>query len=470
MSQLAIGAPTGLLFELTWLGDPRGSAADVTLGELRIIVAGCAVWGGGESNRGLTWTWVELLEFLAERWFWLRHEQSLPVGLRGDAASVRSKARARWDALPPNQQAAEELEVFLWTETHNLAAALQGAWPSDLWLLSRGLLCEVAAAGNTWLLRSSEVFSTLESLGMAIEERLQLCQDRRADAARTRWQARATTIPSDAIRVVTGLPSSYLDSFGDPGDQAKLLAWDPALQTESPQLAVARMSGAAIPPADLRQIAKAIEAQPARATPELDELAADLERELSPMSVFAPHQSGYEAAVAVRKWAGLKLGERAEPEQLLKAHGVAIATIEVNEAVDAVATWGAGHGPTVFVNSRGHHCRLYRGRRATLAHELAHLVLDRNGALPLAEVIGGNAAPGIEARANAFAAELLVPREAVLDAHIALQDVPALHRSLQRRFDASAEVVAWQIRNAGLSLDSQARLYLRRFVSRPDRF
>jgi len=39
-----------------------------------------------------------------------------------------------------------------------------------------------------------------------------------------------------------------------------------------------------------------------------------------------------------------------------------------------------------------------------------HLLVDRKGFLPLVEVFGGYAPKGAERRANAFAAELLLPR------------------------------------------------------------
>ena len=54
------------------------------------------------------------------------------------------------------------------------------------------------------------------------------------------------------------------------------------------------------------------------------------------------------------------------------------------------------------------------GRRFTIAHELCHIVHDRGRARRVAHVSGPWVAPGVEKRANAFAAMLLMPRSLLL--------------------------------------------------------
>jgi Zn-dependent peptidase ImmA (M78 family) len=50
------------------------------------------------------------------------------------------------------------------------------------------------------------------------------------------------------------------------------------------------------------------------------------------------------------------------------------------------------------------------GKRFTLAHELFHLLYDRTRARRIAHISGPWAPPGVEKRANAFAAMFLMPR------------------------------------------------------------
>lgn len=84
--------------------------------------------------------------------------------------------------------------------------------------------------------------------------------------------------------------------------------------------------------------------------------------------------------------------------------------------------------------------------------------------------MGGETAPGVEPRASAFAAELLVPRRAVRACWSHAPDVASAHKTLQRRYGASAEVVAWQIRRTDVTLSEAESTYLRQFVSNPHRF
>src|SRR6202035_3436016 len=119
---------------------------------------------------------------------------------------------------------------------------------------------------------------------------------------------------------------------------------------------------------------------------------------------------GYAAANWLRKRSDAKDDRQFDVEKLLEAWGVAVVAREFAMSLDAVAVWGPTHGPAIVINVNGMHSRSSRGRRATLAHEICHLLLDRNSALPVLEVLGGRVARGIEARAGAFGAELLLPR------------------------------------------------------------
>jgi Zn-dependent peptidase ImmA (M78 family) len=65
--------------------------------------------------------------------------------------------------------------------------------------------------------------------------------------------------------------------------------------------------------------------------------------------------------------------------------------------------------PLIFVNSRYEGGSYQSVRRFTLAHELCHLLIDRDAGKPLALASGPWAPRSVEQRANAFAAALLMP-------------------------------------------------------------
>ena len=106
-------------------------------------------------------------------------------------------------------------------------------------------------------------------------------------------------------------------------------------------------------------------------------------------------------------------------------------------SIRGAAIAGDGFSPRVVVNQTHYFNRNESGRRFTIAHELCHVLFDRTRARRLAHASGGRwAAPGIEKRANAFAAYLLMPRALVLkhlrDAnHIEKEDVRRLASRLQ---------------------------------------
>lgn len=106
-------------------------------------------------------------------------------------------------------------------------------------------------------------------------------------------------------------------------------------------------------------------------------------------------------------------------------------------SIRGAAVAGEGFSPRIFVNRTHHFNQNESGRRFTIAHELCHVLFDRTRARRLAHVSSGRwAAPGIEKRANAFAAYLLMPRGLVLahlqDAnHIEKKDVRRLCRRLR---------------------------------------
>jgi Zn-dependent peptidase ImmA (M78 family) len=131
--------------------------------------------------------------------------------------------------------------------------------------------------------------------------------------------------------------------------------------------------------------------------------------------------------------------------------------------VDAAAIWGPHHGPAILLNQMPlSRASTPNGRRTALAHEVCHLLIDREGALPVAEVLGGQVVKRIEQRANAFAAEWLLPRAAAADCLRASEDIIACGKALEKRYVVSRELVCHQIANSDLgpTLSTQDRFRL----------
>lgn len=86
----------------------------------------------------------------------------------------------------------------------------------------------------------------------------------------------------------------------------------------------------------------------------------------------------------------------------------------------------------------------------TLAHELCHLLVDRSKAAPLMIASTPWAPAEIERRANAFAAELLLPRAGMVKEAgdlLARGDVEGARDRLKRTFKVGDTVCRHQLRN-----------------------
>ncbi len=232
-------------------------------------------------------------------------------------------------------------------------------------------------------------------------------------------------------------------------------------------LAAARMSVPRTAPTVVRTIVEKMRSVPKGDTRRIDDLAAIAADIVDPSR--RPHVQGEQLARWLREYLKYSPEHRIEPAEILKELGVHVDEFDANDdGIDAVACWGPHHGPAILINLLGRHVEQ---RRTTLAHELIHLILDRKGALPLAEVLGGNVSLPVEQRARAFAPELLLPQEVAGREFAMSGQTPKLVAAkLAFKFGVSQEIVAWQAYNSGHQLDWDTFTYLRDQVTYPSRF
>ncbi len=84
-----------------------------------------------------------------------------------------------------------------------------------------------------------------------------------------------------------------------------------------------------------------------------------------------------------------------------------------DSGIRAISIAGPEHRPSTLLNPTNGFYSAEVGRRFTLAHELCHILFDRGYGARLAIASGPWAPSDLEARANAFAAMLLMPTELV---------------------------------------------------------
>jgi hypothetical protein len=167
---------------------------------------------------------------------------------------------------------------------------------------------------------------------------------------------------------------------------------------------------------DLRNLSQAVNQLPSQTGIPLRVYQQACPPSMGPEIVY---KDGYEKAVAFRESLSIDpalplLGNCDLEGILLPQLGITVHsfTLEDNE-IDGLAMFAPGKSPLAGVNLTGRYSSSRWGRRMTLAHELCHLLYDLSDGDSVGIVSNPWAPELLEKRANAFAAMLLMPREAL---------------------------------------------------------
>ena len=126
----------------------------------------------------------------------------------------------------------------------------------------------------------------------------------------------------------------------------------------------------------------------------------------------SPWSQGYDLAEALHEDLAMKFvrGACVDIDGMVKDLGIEVTYLDLSdEDIRGVSIAGQYHRPSIIVNTRHHRNAHPFGLRFTLAHELCHVLFDREEGRRLAVASGPWAPRNREKRANAFAAMLLMP-------------------------------------------------------------
>lgn len=138
----------------------------------------------------------------------------------------------------------------------------------------------------------------------------------------------------------------------------------------------------------------------------------------APIPAREQFQSGYELASEFVDDFSDVYGGDTTLERVIEKFGIAVYEKPFSDRyMRGIALAGKTVAPTIFVNTNNVNNIKENGKRFTLAHELCHLLFDREYGQEVGITSGPWAPVGVERRANAFAAMLLMPSESI-DEHI----------------------------------------------------
>lgn len=418
-----------------------------------------SVWyteSGHDPEAPVDWSWIDLLEFLGDKWPWLMLEELYPIPMNPlHPGTMRREAEKRWESTSEEQYLDEDERLFRFEARHDLAMGLKGIFLPSLFILRQGEKAWVCSQETRLFASFREIATILVQLGDCLSAYAENIQNTRCERAVQRWRSRDERVRSLLWELRTGMSRELRarleqgqspDEFWEVGE-AKI-------DSDNELMAAARLSAGIVDIEQQRRILEQIKISSAKKISELDEISLKISSELD--ESMRPYEQGYTVAQLLRRELDMNDNSRAEPQAVLADWGVDIQEIALDYSpLEAVAVWGPNHGPVVMLNSSGGRPAHIHGRRSTLAHEICHLLIDRNGALPFSEVFGGHTPLYVEQRANAFAAEFLLPRESAVD-QVRHRRSTSLHEALEtlsEHFAVSMEMAALQIKNSRLFFD-----------------
>jgi Zn-dependent peptidase ImmA (M78 family) len=401
-------------------------------------------------------------------------EESYPLDLDINSPSeVLREAERIWKDLPSLQRERAEEAVYRFTLVHDLSQALRGIELPPLWLMREGNTMWVDWGGgygpraSRRQLPLGAVTSGLEAFAEIIIRRFEHISDDRAQYLRQIWSERDKSLSDrQLLKLRTGLHGGELDELLSVVGHGLLRE---PIQREV-LFAAARMTRGLVTPHTIKQMLDRIRTVPSVNIEVLNALSKVATNELHAVADSVPFEQGYYLARWFRGQHGIVgSDQRVRPETILRSWGIEVENFDFGDFtdnLDALAVWGSQNGPHILINSRSGRSTTPSGRTFTLAHEICHLLVDRMSSLPIAEVLGGRSPAVSEKRANAFAAEALLPRRIAAEALAHRSGIASCVKDLANRFGVSEELVSWQIRNSHLgTLSQEEQRYLASLTS-----
>jgi Zn-dependent peptidase ImmA (M78 family) len=454
---------------LSFIYQPSHSSekANCGWGEGTLWLNGQAFWYGGgspDAPQPLIWTWIDLLEHLAECWPWLQIESPWPLDWLAtpmlEGCNFWHVADDRWQVLDDLTADEEEARVLDFSRRHNLAAGWQGLHVPSLYWYRLGQGVRLCPEGLSPIdMPFPKAIAVLECLGNAIAAGLNAGEYPRVKPALTAWAGREHVALHRRIAIATGFEDPTLAKMQ--AGQTDEIFWNLRQEADDHDFSINSLLAAArMTTSKLDQICVAAvlnllrNLPPTRVLHRLEVLTQQLQA-VAWMAKDTPFTQGYALAGALREALMVAESQAFDPSFWLAEWGVTVQSVSLGTRdLEAIAVWG-DRGPSILVNDAPNIRPAHRfEHRFVLAHEMCHLLADRVGALPAAEVLGGQILPTIEQRANAFAAEILLPRSVAACTYRQAASLEAAVRILVEMFDVSRLVAKTQIRNSNAASGS----------------
>ena len=476
------GARETFAIEVRLIDDPDPRSAPIgeawSYGELRLFVRGrCLTRNTGPDGAPrdeVRWYLAPLLNWLATSWTPLFHEQRPPPILGDHENLIVAFEQGERLLIEDERPSASEQRAAMqaWRGRHALWSGAAGGVFPNIWFRRQSDLMEVsfdpgttvgAPSGLEFQFNRGAILVDVAAVAAALDQFL----DWSAPRARSPFRHRPEI--ADGLMAVEWLVGPKLANLLRRRDMVSRPAEHGILYPLSPAVA---MFGTLTPQTSERDAEELLAAvEDARSNnAETSSLASLVEYRAPPIREAA-WEEGYDVALNVLDRSTLTASRLSyvNVDAILRNLGVRVKQIQVEDgSLRGIAIAGEGFSPTILVNLGARWNQSNEGFRFTLAHELAHILLDRGAARRITHASTPWAPESLEKRANAFAAMLLMP-PIVLDAALTavgrLESFDDLKR-LSRRLKCGKSAVLEHLMN--LDRITLTQFYrLRAEMSRP---
>ncbi|MFC9482790.1 ImmA/IrrE family metallo-endopeptidase [Streptomyces griseus] len=507
--EMQAGDPADFAFKLSFLRNPHGEQDRATPEEASSW-GSFALWVAGENLsahleqseviEAAHWYMIPFLEWFTKNWDAIFHEEQLPLKNAGYSAA---EAMALTKNPPISLKELDEFEWLdewtAWWDRHSLRSAREGGLFPDAYMRRYGASLEISTGAEKLigipeeftflaphrryevdLVRAAEVvYAVLQAASQELSRRLP--ESRRVAALIEDVAAIASeSKTSNRMAWLAGLGADFEKyvSISSAVDQALSEVAEDVRQeiTGANRVTALVVQGSAyaqlvygayspsITRDDVMTLASAlVKNHVDDASSWLNKLALSFDpievRELTP-----GEQGSWLGERACEMLAGRQEHSWIDVHSVLAALDILHEKISLSDQeIRAVSVFGPNQRPKVFCNTQTKWGQSREVERFTLAHELGHLLLDRNRASELAVASGPWAPLFVEQRANAFAAAFLMPTWLLRD-HLAqingnIRDLETIS-SLATRLHVSTSSMIDRLRNLG-ELDGVDRYQLK---------
>ncbi len=430
-------------FEYCFQPDPDGGRAATRLesaswGDFRLWVNGrnlCQHHHRGEIRHEITWYLSPLLDWFAENWDPLFHEERFPLPCDKPNARMGyldSLRRYMGDTDPIVEAKGEAW--FSWWRRHALRAGRRGGRFPDLFFRRMVDFSEISW-GNFPLEGVGDDFYFTIPQGHAHLPVALVAEPLLAGVADAVFRLKDERVEEETYTAL----ASRIETIFSRGQLTNRLSWytriissaGGAVQTTirniihpeeetgfirrlSPAVAMFGSMSPEISTADLESIIP-FYIQAHRQGGEDLRLRALIPRDPA-FPGTDPYHAGYDAALDFLDTIGKEgaTDQRTDIDAICQNLGIRIESVALEESnIRGVAFAGESVMPTILINTVHSFNQQPEGRRFTIGHELCHILHDRFFGGEVSIVSGPWAPANIEKRANAFSAMLLMPLDSI---------------------------------------------------------